>query len=1128
MTTQIPPSYRPTSGGVLGLLLRFLVAGCLLVLSSAHAAGSEAQNEDVEFFERKIRPVLVEHCYRCHSADADKVRGGLLLDTRQAIRKGGESGAAVVPEQPEESLLLDALRHDSFEMPPDRKLPDSVVADFESWIERGAVDPRDGEVHVPEAGIDLAAGRQFWSFQPLAKQPAPSIDDGSWPANDIDRYILAGLEAEGLAPGPIADRTTLVRRVYFALIGLPPTPEQIAEFVLDPADDEVAYAHLVDRLLESSHFGERWGRHWLDVVRFAQSSGGGRTLLFPEAWRYRDYVIDALNRDLPYDQFLREQLAGDLMHASDWRERQRQLVATAFLVLGPTNYELQDKEQLEMDIVDEQLDTMGKALLGMTLGCARCHDHKFDPIPMRDYYAMAGIFMSTKSVIHSNVSAWNLTDLPVDPEQDAIYREHEAAVKKLKDELNEAKRELKSLGGKDTSKSLDVDSLPGIVIDDIQATKKGVWTKSQSAKGFVGEGYLHDGNEDAAKSVTYATTLSHEGAYEVQVTFTPGDNRSPDVPIVVHHAEGSTTIRVNQKQPGSESHSIHSLGVFRFLPESEARVIVTNEGAAPGHVIADAVLFIPRNSPTKPAPLPRPDQVDKPENITLIVPDPGTLPGIVVDDTQATLVGKWKHSVHTPPFVGASYVHDMKEQKGTKSATFVPTLPLSGMYEVRIAHNSNVRRANNVPITVLHADGETTLHIDEGTPAPINGLFRSLGKFRFEEGRAGSVTISTEGTDGKYVIVDAVQFLPEGASTAEALVRQRKQQRKAEREQVAKRVKQLETQLKSLNDSGPKRPQAMAVVDHPQAADIPLAIRGVVHNKGPIVPRGFLQVVSRTTEPQLPDHQSGRMQLADWIVHSDNPLPARVMANRVWYWLMGEGLVSTVDNFGAMGAEPTHPELLDYLASEFVENGWSIKTLIRKIMLSRVYRLSSETDPVAVQADPDNRLYWRMRRQRLDAESLRDAMLHISGQLDASMGGPNLKKGTKIEYDYGFDSTRRSVYVPVFRNTLPELFEAFDFSDPNIQNGKRSTSTIATQALLMMNHPKVLERSRAAAEQLLANEAIAPQDRVSWCYRQTLGYEPDDGQLEIANRFVGDSSDPQRWALLFQALFQSLDFRYVN
>lgn len=1101
-----------------------LIVACALVASGLHAADSA---KGLELFEKEIRPVLLDKCVGCHGPD--KQKGGLRLDSRHGWMTGGDTGPAIVPGDPEKSILFKAVEYEGrdFKMPPKGKLPKKSIRAFAEWIRLGASDPREAVAEAAKKPMSptVEEGRSFWSFQPVRKPTVPKPRDDKWSATDIDRYILSRLEEAGLKPVKDATKTTLIRRLYFDLIGLPPTPEQIAQAQGRKLEE------LIDELLASRHFGERWGRHWLDVVRFAESSGGGRTLLMPGAWRYRDYVIDAFNADMPYDQFVREQLAGDLLKSSDWREKGRQITATAFLVLGPTNYELQDKDVLEMDIIDEQLDTLGKAFMGMTIGCARCHHHKFDPIRTEDYYGMAGVFKSTRSVVHNNVSKWWETDLPLPPDDEEKAQANARKLAALNADLTKAQGELKQLDTKPRKKSKmgrsSIASLPGIVVDNTKAKFEGAWIQSTSTGNYVGENYRHDENMDkAAKSATFAPVLPKAGRYEVQISSAPAGNRSSNTPVTIYHNGGETKVLVDQKRPGPVN-GRDSLGVFEFDPAKQPKAVITTEDTD-GVVIADAILFIPlEDSALADVPeLPKPEDVDIPENIPFIVADKSKLEGVVVDNTEAKLVGEWKHSVHTPPFVGASYIHDLKEGKGEKSATFTPDLPEAGTYEVRVSHNTNIRRSTNAPVTIRHADGVAKLRINEGEEAPINKLFRSVGRYRFEAGRKGSVTISNEGTDGKYVIVDSVQFI-------RFLTDKEKQAENNRSRQFAKlqrSIKELQDRIKAVTAEGPSRVKVMSVRDEEPdgLGDIHIAIRGVAANKGRITPRSVMQVATLGEMPKIPAEQSGRLEFAHWLTAPEHPLAARVMANRVWYWLFGRGIVSTVDNFGATGSEPTHPELLDFLAVRFVEEGWSVKQLVREIVRSRVYQLDSNPSAEAKKVDPDNRLLSHTKRKRLDAESIRDALLLLSGQLDRKLGGSNIKKGTKIEYGYQFTSTRRSVYVPVFRNTLPELFSTFDFADPNIQIGSRSSSTIAPQALLLMNSPFVIEQSKAAAEALLQRSELTKKERINQAYLQVVGRNPSTREFELAARFLGDSNKIGRWQLLYQTLFQSIDFRYLK
>jgi cytochrome c553 len=974
--TQTRPFRLPSRVSHRVLVVLVFLSPCLLIsLSASHAA-----DPGTEFFEKKIRPVLVEHCYKCHSPEAKKPKGGLSLDTREGVRRGGDTGPAVVPGKPGESLLMKAVRYTDTElkMPPKGKLTEAVVADLEKWIAMGAPDPREKTSTVVGSTANAKPRSGHWAYQPVKRFPVPTTKDEVWARNEVDRFILAKLEEKGLPPSGDADRRTLIRRVYFDLIGLPPRPEEIDAFVQDESAE--AFVRVVDRLLASAHFGERWGRHWLDVARYAESSGGGRSLLFPDAWRYRDYVIKSFNDDKPYDRFVMEQIAGDLLSRTPVANASgspgdEPLVATAFLALGPTNYERQDKSILEMDVIDEQLDTLGRVFLGQTIGCARCHDHKFDPIPTRDYYALAGIFKSTQTLIHDNVSRWVDVPLPLPKQAEAEQREHEAKVAALTERLKTARAAEAKLAGAGVKRAdtlLKVSELPGIVLDDAQAKKVGFWRHSTSVKGFIGDGYLHDDNAE----------------------------------------------------------------------------------------------------------------------------------------------------------------------KGTKTLTFTPDFAKPGRYEVRIAYTPGANRANKVPVHILHLDGEFTGHIDERQSPAIDGRFVSVGTFRFDTSGQWYVIISNEGTDG-HVIVDAVQFLPEDQASGE-----RKPpdtgKGKPTRPPEELTSKLLEAELKRLTEAGPKRPVAMGVRDATKIEDCHICIRGNFHNRGEKVQRGFLTAITPVVEAPvspLPQKQSGRRELAEWLVRPENPLIARVMVNRIWHWLFGVGLVRTVDEFGVTGEPPSHPELLDFLALRFTEDSWSVKRLVRMLVLTRAYQMASTPKPGPQGAglggtlDPENRLLWRMNRKRLDAECIRDAMLVVSGQLDRRIGGLSLKPGTTSEYDYRFDDARRSVYTPVLRNKLLELFEAFDFPDPNIVAGRRNVSTVATQALYLLNHPFVMEQARRAAAQ--PDPAQGSEVQLERAYRTTLGRPPTKGEKAIALKFLAAAGEDKverltAWERLYQVLFACVDFRYVE
>lgn len=951
--------------------------------------------EDFSHFEKAVRPLLVDHCYECHSA-AQKVKGGLRLDIREGWQAGGDSGPAIAPGKPDDSLLLKAVSyHDrDLKMPPKKALSAPEVAALRQWVAEGAPDPRTeagASLAKTKPKVDLQKAKDWWSFQPLRKPAIPAVKSAAWPLNAIDRFVLAKLEAAGLQPSPPADEPTLIRRLSFDLAGLPPS---LAEL-----DSHIPAKRRIDALLQSPRFGERWGAHWLDITRFAESSGGGRTLPFKDAWRFRDYVIESLNADLPIDQFLTEQLAGDLLPHATAAERRRHLTATGFLVLGPTNYEEQDKQALRMDIIDEQLDTMGKSFLGMTLGCARCHDHKFDPISTRDYYAMAGILRSTRVIrdYKDNVAHWIDTPLPMDGDQEAALSAKEAKLTTLKHDLDAAKGDLKKAG---------VDSA------------------------------------------------------------------------------------LKRLKPGSV--------------------------------------------------------------------DPKTLEGIVIDDEDAKQIGTWKHSTFTRSYIGTGYLSDNNMDKGAMTLTFAPKITVGGRYEVRFAYTPLENRANNVPVVVFHADGENSIKIDETEPPPIDGRFISLGTYRFEANGEGYVLVSNSDTKD-FVTADAVQFIRVAddapisaapAAAAPATRQKAKRGRAVDKKQeasakLAEKIKDLTEQIKELELHGPQRPEAMTVREDDTIEDSPIHIRGQIRNLGEVVPRGFLSV-TQVPCPSPPEGQSGRLELARWITHRDNPLTARVLVNRIWLWMFGEGLVRSADNFGTTGETPSHPELLDYLAVEFIESGWDLKHMIRLIAGSRTYQQSSDArSGSGAVTDPENRLLWRQNRRRLDAEGFRDTMLVISHELTEKLGGPNIidarsvdvntSNAQAIEYNYVFADTRRSVYTPAFRNKRHELFEAFDFADVNGPTGRRNTSTVAPQALFMLNHPFVMDRAKKAAEALVSAHAD-DSELVTTAYREILGRPPGGREATLGESFIrvsdGDEDKPakrlENVALFVHALFASVEFRYLK
>jgi len=822
-----------------------LIISILAIASVAGAAvrAAEPSAEDVEFFERHIRPILVVQCYDCHSAKAKKLKGGLMLDSRAGVLAGGDTGPALVPGKVDKSLLIEAVRWSDSDtrMPPKTKLSERDIKLLERWVAMGAPDPRRGGQAGPiKREINIEEGRRWWAFARPEPVAPPKVKDADWPRTSIDRFVHATHESNELSPVGDADRETLIRRVYFDLIGLPPTPQQVDRFLADRS--EGALAKVVDELLASPRFGERWGRHWMDVARYAESTGMERNFSFPHAWRYRDYVIDAFNSDKPFDRFVREQLAGDLIESLPGQSDTERVVATGFLALGPKSLNERDKDLFRMDVVDEQIDVTTRAVLGLTVSCARCHDHKFDPVPQEDYYALAGIFTSSQTYYgtakgNGNRQAGELMPIGADAEQrvEAI-RAYRKRVAQLNKELGNAKKKLKQL----------------------------------------------------------------------------------------------------QKQKKN---------------------------------LADR------------------DEASKLERVQ-------------------------------------SQMAEMKSK-----------------------------------------------------------------------------------------------------------------------------VSKLDDKMDDMKKNEPPAPEyAMAVGEGDKPADCRLHIRGNTDTLGDPVERGYLQVIP-ASHPSLSigDETSGRAELARWMTdaeHGAGHLAARVIVNRVWHHLFGRGIVRTVDNFGATGAAPSDRRLLDHLAVTFIDDGWSVKKLIRRVTLSRVYGLSSEHDAANHATDPENRYFWKANRRRLDAESIRDAVLSAAGALDVTpversvVAGINSNVGrNRRDFDkLHADTDHRSVYLPIVRNAVPEMLQVFDFAEPSMIVGARDATTVPTQALFMMNSPFVLKRSKQMADRLLDESGFDDAGRVTLAYRLTLGRMPSASERDRALRFIDETAKElgdkdaraTAWASFCQALFASAEFRYVN
>ena len=814
------------------LSLIFLLSLCV----TSHAA-------DTAFFDSKVLPILQKRCFECHS-HGTKIKGGLALDSRSGWVEGGDNGSAIEPGDVEASLLVKAVRYvdAEFEMPPKAKLPAGEIAILEEWVKTGAHDPRSSGTSKLKKGIDLVEGRKFWAFQPVRDPLPPRIQDTQWPLDPLDHFIRAKQEQEGIAPVADADRYTWLRRVSLDLTGLPPTETEVLAFAQDSSPQ--AFEVVVDRLLASKGYGERWARHWLDLTGYADMIGTSNNVFAEHAWRYRDYLIDSFNADKPFDEFVREQIAGDLMPSESTEDHAENIVATGFLMVGDIEIVNPDKARMEADHIDTQINRIGQTFMGMTLGCVRCHDHKFDPIGVEDYYGIAGM-------LHSSPSSRKMPDM-------------------------------------------------------------GVWSTLNST----------------------------------------------------------------------------------VLPETPAQLAARKQLEA-----------------------------ENEQRIAGLKAEEKKL-----SDEKAALT----------------------KQLAALGKSTVPAAP--------VAATDNAER--------------------EIAPSP-----------------------EAKATDDK-----------------DALVKRR--------DELDAQIKKLGETIKHAEFFKDKTPRAFAMSDGTEPADMPVHVRGNPYTTGSVVPRGTVRVASWEPFPAIPAGQSGRLQLAEWLADKRHPLTARVTVNRIWQKLFATGIVPSVDYFGLRGEIPTDPELLDHLATRFMEGGWSQKSFLRSLVLSRTYRLGSANPKSAVpdpqSKDPENKLYWRMNRQRLDAEAMRDSMLAISGELTRDSGGPALVleepencgalalKGVNPP-NYKHSKPRpsqefeRTVYLPVLRGGTagPDRLRAFfDFVDPAGTAGQRNQTVVPTQSLFLLSNDLLRKRATKLADHFIAAE---PNEmaRLEALWLRVLNRPIGSAEREEALAFLG-------------------------
>ena len=1052
---------------------------------------------DLEHFEKRIRPLLAEHCYACHSAKAPSVFAGLRLDSRAGILEGGDSGPAVVPGDAAASLLVKAVRGEArTPMPPTGRLSEERIADLAAWIDEGAPWPDEQVAGSPDPGeaFDLERRRrEHWAWQEVRAAQPPAVQREDWPRSTVDRYILAELERNGLAPAREADRYTLLRRVSYALTGLPPTPAEIEAFAADASPK--AFETVVDRLLESPHFGERWARHWMDLMRYTESHGSEGDPDLPEAWRYRDYLIRALNADVPYDQLIREHLAGDLLERPRYNEAEglnESLLGTGHYRMVEHGFQPVDPWEDRVKWTDNQIDVFSKAFQGLTVSCARCHDHKFDAISQRDYYALFGIFANARPVQRA-------VDAP------GLLGKHEDALRAAKDRVRGALaalwlEALEALPARlleneeviaarleaaacdpasplfpwaELSSRPEADVAAGWqrLADDWERERdarkqfnerrfEAIWRPGPTGSGWLrlGQGLGPEPSPAGEFTVTEAGDRVLEGVY------------GPGV------YSGLLSKRHNGvlQTPRFKIETDYISFLVQGGGMSTARLIVENYAVPRGGI------YEQRYSPKK----------DEP----------------VWSGWDTTY---WQGFSAYVEFATMQDVTNFRLDREDQRKNPRPEPPQDG------------RSHFGVRAVAFHDDKATPKEIDTALaylleaapPRNRNELARAYAD-RLREAvqawRGGSITARQAAYLDSFVRLGLLPSSLGASSELDAAV--------ADYRQLERDVPIYRRAPSVLDEEGP---------------DYPLLVRGDHKNPGEAVPRRYLAALDG--KPYV-EPATARRRLAEQVADPRNPLTARVMVNRIWRHLFGRGLVPTVDNFGKSGQLPTHPELLDYLADRFVRDGWSIKRMARRLALTATYRLASEPSAEAAEVDPGNKLLQHMPVQRLEGEAIRDSLLAVSGRLDPSLHGPSIdvyyafaKGKTKGDQVKGpLDGAgRRSVYQEIRRNAHNPFLEVFDQPKPATTRGQRDATNVPAQSLTMLNSPLVISQAELWGRRL-AERAAQPSETVRAMFLRALGRPPSPEELDRSLSYVGAAADAGPWADLAHAIFNLKEFLYIR
>jgi hypothetical protein len=1107
-------------------VFRTALCTALLPLICCLALGAEPSVEDVEFFERQVRPILVETCQKCHGDR--KQEGGLRLDTRDAVLKGGDNGAAIEPGKPDASLLVEAVGYTGdIKMPPRGRLADDRIAALAEWVRRGAPWPSEKAGADKPGEFNLAERKaKQWAFRPVRGATPLAVKNAAWPRTAVDHFVLAKLDEAGLAPAAAADKRTLLRRVTFDLIGLPPSPDDIDSFLAD--DSPQAFERVVDRLLDSPHFGERWSRHWLDLVRFAETHGHEFDFEMPLAFEYRDYVIRALNADVPYDQFVVEHVAGDLLTPPRRHPTERfneSIIGTGFWYLGEATHSPVDVRADEATRVDNQIDVFAKTFLAQTLACARCHDHKFDAISTKDYYALAGYLQSSRYDVAC-----------VDPPE-----ERAEIVKKLQGLEREESRLLRTAAA-ESARAIGA-RVADCLLAALRSGREGSSEATAAAKKF---------GIDPAEVSKWVGHLQGPALKDPDDPFhfwallaaRPGELTTEAVKAFVREqvtAETALSARVVEQAPRFVVFEDFSSGNFDdWFVSGEAfgsepidvRALSTGSNPTPAAAVGARIAHSGRLASRLEGTLrSRTFTIDK-NRVLYHAAGKATKINLIIDSYQL---------IRNPIYGGLTIALDKPDQMQWYAQDV-------GKW---VGHNAYIE-------LIDPGEGflalDRVLFADEGPPADGPG---AVSRRILEEQNLDSpVKIAntyallveeslTKWNSGKPQATakpDVAQSCLLHWLLSNNLDKTLPRSLAVSRPDLQTKLTEFANTKSQLESAIRYNRKVMAMTDGTPEDDR-VHLRGSPHKLGDVVPRRFLEALAGPDQPP-PAKGSGRLDLARRIVDPANPLLARVFVNRLWQHHFGEGLVRTPDDFGNMGQPPTHPELLDFLTGEFVKNGWSIKKLHRLLVLSKTYQMASmASDPRADEVDPQNKLWHRMNLRRLEAEAIRDSILAVSGRLDDKMYGPGVmpyltpfmvgrgRPGGSGPLD---GDGRRTLYLNVRRNFLFPMLLAFDYPIPFSTIGRRSVSNVPAQALALMNNPFVLLQAEVWARRVLAQHSD-PGERVRAMYLAAFARPPTAAEEENALTFLAEQSrqypagDVLRpWADLAHVLFNVKEFIFID